>query len=135
MGTCWDNSKWVIFLVTKDRKLLRRKENKQLVCLMNAGVRPGGLNPICCTNTWKMFGLSSMLYGCEVWSRLTVTEIELLNMQSWHVCSQEATGSCANIIISRSFGYSRDVVNSWLHRQKETFIPWITMSRFADSIT
>ena len=46
---------------------------------MNVGARPGGLNSICGTNTWKMFGLSSMLYGCEVWSRLTVAEIELLN--------------------------------------------------------
>ena len=52
-----------------------KKEKQATGLLMNVGVRPGGLNPICGTNTWKMFGLSSMLYGCDVWSPLTVTEI------------------------------------------------------------
>ena len=52
-----------------------KKEKQATGLLMNVGVRPGGLNPICGTNTWKMFGLSSMLYDCEVWSRLTVTEM------------------------------------------------------------
>ena len=59
----------------KRSKTVAKKGKQETGLLMNAGVRPGGLNPICGTNTWKMFGLSSMLYGCDVWSPLTVTEI------------------------------------------------------------
>lgn len=47
--------------------------------LMCAGFRPGGINPICGASVWKAFGIPTMLYGCEVWSRLTMTEVKLLN--------------------------------------------------------
>ena len=41
---------------------------------MSAGIRPGGLNPICGACMWKYFGIPAMFHGCEVWSNLTKTE-------------------------------------------------------------
>ena len=47
--------------------------------LMGAGIGPGELNPICGAAVWKTFGIPAMLYGCEVWSNLSKTEIDILN--------------------------------------------------------
>ena len=49
---------------------------------MCAGFRPGGINPICGASVWKAFGIPTMLYGCEVWSRSTMTEVKLLNQRN-----------------------------------------------------
>jgi hypothetical protein len=63
-----------------ERSKIAASKGKQAAgMLMNAGVRPGGLNPICGMNSWKTFGLPSMLYGAEVWSAQTITELDLLN--------------------------------------------------------
>jgi hypothetical protein len=47
-----------------ERSKIAASKGKQAAgMLMNAGVRPGGLNPICGINSWKTFDLPSMLYG------------------------------------------------------------------------
>ncbi len=56
------------------------KKGKAVVySLMGAGIRPGGLNPICGATVWRTFGIPAILYGCEVWSNLSKTENEILN--------------------------------------------------------
>ncbi len=56
------------------------KKGKAVVySLMGAGIRPGGLNPICGASVWRTFGIPAILYGCEVWSNLSKTEDKILN--------------------------------------------------------
>ena len=48
------------------------KKGKTVVySLMGAGIRPGGLNPICGATVWRTFGTPALLFGCEVWSNLS----------------------------------------------------------------
>lgn len=47
--------------------------------IAEAGARAGGLNPICSSNIWRIFGLSAMTYGCELWCSLGKSEKEDLN--------------------------------------------------------
>ena len=68
---------------TKERSLKASKKGKAAMgYLMTAGVRPGGLNPICGASLWKSFGIPAMLYGCELWWNLMMTEREILNHSS-----------------------------------------------------
>ena len=50
-----------------ERSMKAAKKGKaSMGALMSAGIRPGGLNPICGASMWKSFGIPAMLYGCEV---------------------------------------------------------------------
>ena len=44
------------------------KSNAVVASLMGAGVRAGGINPLCGINIWKSFGIPAMLYGSELWN-------------------------------------------------------------------
>jgi hypothetical protein len=78
MGTCWYNAERQFFKL-REIKNAASKGKQAAGMLMNAGVRPGGLNPIFGMNSWKTFGLPSMLYGSKVRSAQTITELDLLN--------------------------------------------------------
>ena len=41
-------------------------------------MRPGGLNPICGIELWKSIGLSKMLFGSELWWKITKSDLDLL---------------------------------------------------------
>lgn len=47
--------------------------------LMAAGAHAGGINPICAAKLWKVFGLPSMLYGCELWFSLCLSDQDIIN--------------------------------------------------------
>ena len=56
-----------------------RKGEESVASLMNAGVRPGVLNPICSAGIWKSVGLAKVLYGAQIWWNLTKTDLENLD--------------------------------------------------------
>ena len=63
----------------KERSLEMARKGKGVVSsLMSAGARPGGLNPVCGINLWLTIGLPTMLYGCELWSNMTKSDLETL---------------------------------------------------------
>ena len=65
---------------SKERSINAASKGKAIIgSLMSAGVRPGGLNPICAASLWKLLGIPAMLYGCEVWYDLKIEEQDVLN--------------------------------------------------------
>lgn len=44
------------------------------------GIRDGGMNPLTSMKIWKRIILPSVLYGCELWSNMTNTSIEELEL-------------------------------------------------------
>ena len=52
------------------------KAHKVIANLTTAGVRPSGLNPIIMNNLWNKCGVTSLLYGSEVWSELCKSETQ-----------------------------------------------------------
>ena len=55
------------------------KGKEVVFSLMNVGVRPCGLNPLCAAELWRTVGLPKMLYGSELWSNLTQTDLQALD--------------------------------------------------------
>ena len=53
------------------------KSNAVVASLMGAGVRAGGINPLCGINIWISFGIPAMSYGSELWNNLNGTEDEI----------------------------------------------------------
>ena len=47
-------------------KEIIRKGKESVASLMNVGVRPGGLNPICSAEIWKSIGLAKVLHGAQI---------------------------------------------------------------------
>ena len=63
-----------------NRTMEMAKKGREVVAsIMSTGIRPGGINPIVGANVWLTIGLPRMLYGCELWSNLTKTEVDILN--------------------------------------------------------
>ncbi len=67
------------FSSTEQTKAAANKGKAYVGALMQAKVRPAGLNPIIAANVWRSYGLPAMLYGSEVLWNLTQTEEEILN--------------------------------------------------------
>ena len=57
---------------------MENKGKEAVASLMGAGIRPGGLNPICGAEIWKSVGLARMLYGSQLWWNMTKTDLETL---------------------------------------------------------
>lgn len=51
------------------------KGKETISSLMSAGVKIGVINPVCGKFIWNTFGLPKMLYGAEVWSNMTESDI------------------------------------------------------------
>ena len=45
---------------------------------MSLGARSGSMSPICDVGLWRVIGIPTCLYGCELWNALTATEISIL---------------------------------------------------------
>lgn len=81
-----------------------KKAKSVMACLVNIGVRPNALNPICGASLWRTVGQPTALYGCELWNNLTINEINSLERSQrfnakriqgldWNTRSEAATGS------------------------------------------
>ena len=66
------------FSSSKRTKEMANKGKEAVASLMCAGIRPGGLNPICGAEIWKSVGLARMLYGSQLWWNMTKTDLETL---------------------------------------------------------
>jgi hypothetical protein len=67
------------FSSTLRTKEMIRKGKESVASLMNVGVRPGGLNPICGAEVWKSIGLAKVLYGAQIWWNFTKTDLKNLD--------------------------------------------------------
>jgi hypothetical protein len=68
---------------THRTKSVCNKSHAMLANLATAGVRPNGLNPIVANMLWNKIGISSLLYGSEVWHGTTKTE--MVNLEKTQV--------------------------------------------------
>ena len=75
------------------------KGRKTIGSLRDIGLKPGVLDPVCCTKVWRHVIIPSVLYGCELWSAIHPNEIEELeklqrffarSVQNFHVRSPVA---------------------------------------------
>ena len=55
-----------------------QKGKGSFMALAGRGVRPNGLNPITCCNLLRLIVLPRALYGCELWWKLTKSDILVL---------------------------------------------------------
>lgn len=55
-----------------------KKAKSVMACLINIGARPNALNPICGASLWRTVGIPSALYGCELWTNMSINEINSL---------------------------------------------------------
>ena len=68
LGTMWGIELSENFSSTERYQKAVAKSNAVVASLMGAGVRAGGINPLCGINIWKSFGIPAMLYGSELWN-------------------------------------------------------------------
>jgi len=57
-----------------------RKAYSSLGALKAAGFHSDGLSPVTCSKLWQRMLIPSMLYGCEVWGRITKHELNKLEI-------------------------------------------------------
>jgi hypothetical protein len=71
-------------LLSADLRNLERTEQacQKLKCIFmslnNTGLHPNGMNPLTSYKLYEAVCLSSALYGCELWSSLSMQEMEML---------------------------------------------------------
>ncbi len=61
---------------------------------MSAGVKPGGLNPVCAAEIWKSVGLPKVLYACDLWWNLSQTDMSDLERVN-RLAAKSVQGLCA----------------------------------------
>ena len=62
----------------KRTKELSRRAYAHLGNLRSVGFHEAGLSPLTCATIWKRICIPSMLYACETWDFISVTELQIL---------------------------------------------------------